>query len=124
MPTRSSTPPSKRFALKSTAIRSQEPVEVPMTAAATNADGDGPTVIEPRAPAAPPPDKPIERRMPRMSEGLDDIFGMAMEGGRMSVGRARKTTGSVGGTTEAADPPPVPTKKDVAPKKDVTPEKG
>lgn len=119
MPIRTNTPPSKRFALKSTDIRSQEPVEVPMAAAAAAADGDGPTVIETRAsPAAPPPDKPVERRLPRMSEGLDDIFGMAMEGGRMSVGRARKTTGSVGGTVDGGDTPPKAAKNDGAKKAD------
>ena len=85
---------SARFALKRSG---------PADGAATH----GPEVVmrdEPPPPAvvdAPPasprlPEKPVDRSIPTGPVGLDDLFGIANVAGRMSIGRAKKTTGTGG----------------------------
>ena len=54
-------------------------------------DAVAPT-LEPAAKAErkPAPEKPIDRSIPKGPIGLDDLFG-SMDGGRMRVGRRKKT---------------------------------
>lgn len=82
-----------------TEVRSPVVREVPVTPPpAPTPDLTSPSPTASGAPAAaeaPPkkkkaPPKPVDRSIPTGPMGLDDIFGGALEGGRMRFGRKRK----------------------------------